>query len=130
MSSGYSCPCTPMPWPVRCRMHSPNPAFSITAWAAASIAATGLPATAAAAPASLADREGFALARRDDGDRPFPGLHVDVKIGRPLEEIATQERQRIERVRVHHPAHEAAAVVEGGASEERHGKAFQSARRA
>ena len=76
------------------------------------------------------DRERFALARHDDGDRPLPGLHVDVKIGRPLKEIAAEERQRIERVRLHHLAHEPAAIVEGVAGEERHAQAFQSARRA
>jgi len=76
------------------------------------------------------DRERVALARHDDRDRALPGLHVDVKIGRPLEEIAGNERQRVERIGVHHPAHQTAAIVEGVAGEERHAQAFHSARRA
>jgi hypothetical protein len=66
------------------------------------------------------DREGRAVERHHHDDRPLPGLHVDMKIGRPLEEIRAGEGERVEPVRAHHLGHQPAAVVERGAREERH----------
>src|SRR5215470_5587061 len=67
------------------------------------------------------DGEGRAVKRHHDDDRPLPGLHVDVKIGRPLEKIRAGEGERVETVRPHHLGHEPATVVESGTGEEHHG---------
>jgi hypothetical protein len=66
------------------------------------------------------DRERRAVERNHDHDRPLPGLHVDVEVGRPLEEIRAGEGERVEPIGAHHLGHEPAAVVERGAGEEGH----------
>jgi hypothetical protein len=71
------------------------------------------------------ERERRAIERHHHHDRPLPGLHVDVKIGRPLKKIRAREGERVETVRAHHLGHQAAAVVERGAREEGHGMAPQ-----